>query len=479
MYDAKPITKKSGLTLIQCLAWGCGGMADNFLCWTVAYLAMPIYNIALGVDPVIIGWAIALPRILDGFLNLLAGHWSDNFRSRWGRRRPFILVAGGISALFFMAAWFPPLHSSTTVATYFFIGTTVLYLCAYGFFSIPYYALGVELTTDYHERTRVQSWRFFFLAASQLLMPWFYKIAIGIGTTWPVEGVKPELVGVRYVGGTAAAVTLLIVILIFVFCRESARVQSQPSVALMDAFKGTLQNSTFVRLTAVNLIAMFGFFVVSPMGLYLGIYYVCDGSKDFAATIGGFVGTIIGVMNLLALVPLTALSRRFGKKAVIIGGQAVALTGFLSTWVMMTPEHPYWGIIPWLFIAPGQLAMWVISSSIGADIVDIDELETGLRREGIYSAVSALLNKGGTGLSSMVSGYVIAGSGFITAVVPSAEVLFRMRALYVLVPAIFTAIAILIAATLPVSTRRMHQVREILDKRHAEASRLAEETQAV
>lgn len=477
MPQSETIENKQRLPLIQCIAWGSGGMADNFLAWTIAYLAIPIYNIALDVDPVIIGWAIAIPRILDGFLNLFAGHWSDNFRSRWGRRRPFILVAGGIAVLFFVAAWFPPVHSGKTLITLYFVVTTFLYLGVYGFFSIPYYALGVELTTDYNERTRVQAWRFFFTAISQIVLPWFYKAAIRIGMAWPSGDIKPELIGVRFVGGLVGVITLLILILITVYCRESTHIKSQPKMTLLNAMGDTFKNRVFVRMAAVNLITLFGILVVGPLSLYVGIYYVCKGNKDFAATLGGLSGMVVGIIGILALTPLTALSQRFGKKPIFIAGQCLALIGGLLTWVLIRPDHPYWSILPWFLIAPGQLTVWLIGSSIGADIIDLDEEETGLRREGIYVAVSAMINKCGIGLSSLASGYLIVASGFSNMTLPSPDVIFRMRLFYALVPAAFILIAILISATLPISVARMHHVRQTLDRRRAMAAHVLPATE--
>ncbi len=462
------IHQHNSLTRIQCLAWGSGGMVDNLLAWTVAYLAIPIYNIAIGVDPVVIGWGIALPRLLDGILNPISGHLSDNFRSRWGRRRPFILVAGIVSIVFFAAVWMPPVHSSPKAASLYFITATFLSLCAYGFFAIPYYALGAELTMDYHERTRVQTWRFFFTSLSQLMMPWFYKAAIRIGTLWPSGDVKPELIGVGYIAGAIAVTAAVIVVLIFLFCRESGHIQSQPKIKLSAAFSATFKNSVFVRMAIVNLVALFGVLVINPLGMYLGIYYVCQGDKDFAATLGGLTGMAVGIINILTLSPLMKLSRRFGKKNVFIGGQLTAMVGFLSIWVLMTPEHPYWGILPWIIIAPGQLTTWVIGSSIGADVIDLDELNTGLRREGSYCAIGSMLSKAVIGLSSIVSGYVIVWTGFVQTVQPSADVLLRMRILFVVVPAVFSAVSALLACSLPISMQRMQQVRETLDARRTQ-----------
>jgi GPH family glycoside/pentoside/hexuronide:cation symporter len=464
------LKENNPLTRVQCLAWGAGGMADNFLAWTVAYLVIPIYNIALGVDPVVIGWGIALPRLLDGILNPISGHLSDNFRSRWGRRRPFILLAGLVSIIFFAAAWMPPVRSSSSSAALYFFVTTFLYLGVYGFFAIPYYALGVELTTDYHERTRVQTCRFFFTSVSQLLLPWFYKVSIRIGSLWPSGDIKPELIGIRYVTGLIAAVSLLIVILIFVFCRESGHIQSQPKINFLAAFAATFKNDVFVRMAIINLLTLFGILSISPLGMYLGIYYVCQGDKDFAATLSGLTGMVVGTTSILALSPLTSLSRRFGKKAVFIGGQLTAVVGYLAIWVLLTPEHPYWGIIPWIFIAPGQLTVWVIGSSIGADVIDLDELKTGLRREGSYSAIASMLSKAIIGLSSIASGYVIVWSGFVQTVTPSAEVLLRMRILFVVVPVAFTLASIILIGSLPISQRRMLQVRDILNARRANAN---------
>ena len=452
----------------QILAWGSGSVADNILSCTIFYIATMIYQVAMGIDPVVTGWAISIPIFVNALLAPFAGSWSDNARTRWGRRRPFILIAGILSTVFFVAAWCPPLGATLTFQTYYIIICTLMYLSIYTFFSVPYYALGVELTTDYHERTRLQSWRFVFVAAIQLALPWFYKLSIFIGKQLSPEVINPELVGIRVVSLAAGVVSLAAILFVFIFCRENAEVQAQPKIDFMKAFVATFQNSAFVILIIINFSIIFGFFLVNQVAAITGLYFVCGGDKDFASYMGGWSGMMVGVLNIIFSVgPMIFLSKRFGKKAVLIGSQVVALIGFLSTWIFLTPVNPWLSLLPWVLIAPGQLAVWIIGASIGADIIDVDELNTGLRREGMYGAVAMLVTKFAMGSSFLIGSFILKNfGGYVTGSAPAPEVIYKLRLLYTLVPAGFTVVALIFCFFLPISAQRMKEVRRILDERH-------------
>ena len=91
-------------------AWGVGGMVDNLMMNGAAMLLLPIYNIALGVNPIWLGYAMLLPRIIDVIIDPMIGNWSDNASTRWGRRRPFIAAGGLVAAIACIFLWMPPLH---------------------------------------------------------------------------------------------------------------------------------------------------------------------------------------------------------------------------------------------------------------------------------------------------------------------------------------------------------------------------------
>ena len=142
------------IPLINKIGYGFGAMADNLIMNAFGGLVMPVYNIALFVDPALLGWAIAIPRIFDAISDPLMGNISDNTRSRLGRRRSWMLASSVPVLVFSIMLWGPPRALEGT-ALLVWVGVAVLgFYTAYTVFGVPHMALGAELTHDTQERNR-------------------------------------------------------------------------------------------------------------------------------------------------------------------------------------------------------------------------------------------------------------------------------------------------------------------------------------
>ena len=265
MSDAKKLTrtKKS--------AWAIGSVADVYMANALNYLAFQIYNMGLGVDPRMLGWALGLPRIWDALTDPLMGNFSDNTRTRFGRRRPYILIGAILCAIMFALIWCPPTGWSPTAIGWYFMGMVFLYYTAYTVFVVPWGALGLELTTDYNERTRVQAYRTVFQGIG----------AMGLGAMWVLAqkwGGGNDVVGVRYVGLAVGALILVCGIIPAIFCRENMD-HEQSKISFWPAIKATIFNKPFLLLIAVTICVSLGIFMVNTFALYIGTYYVFEGDK--------------------------------------------------------------------------------------------------------------------------------------------------------------------------------------------------------
>ena len=178
------------------LAYGFGGLSDFLLPNTVNALAIPIYSIALAMDPLLLGIAMAGPRVVGAISDPLAGTISDNMRTRWGRRRPFILGGAVVGALLLPLIWMPPVATQMGRFLYLLLILSVYAVAFFGL-SVPHGALGSQLTTNYDERTRVMTWRGYVQTAGTLTSAWFYWFCL-----LPVFG--NEVVGARWLGDRGA-----------------------------------------------------------------------------------------------------------------------------------------------------------------------------------------------------------------------------------------------------------------------------------
>ena len=449
MSDSKklPRSKKS--------AWAIGSIADVYMANALNYLALPIYNMGLGVDPRMLGWALGLPRIWDAISDPLMGNFSDNTRTRFGRRRPYILIGAILCAIMFALIWSPPTGWSPTAIGWYFMALVFIYYTAYTIFVVPWGAMGLELTTDYNERTRVQAYRTFFqgVGAFGLSAMWWLALKWGGGN---------DVVGVRYVGLAFAALILVCGVLPAIFCRENLA-HDQDKIKFWPAIKATFSNTVFLLLIAVTVCVFLGIFMVNSFALYINTYYVFDGDKEgvaFLQMISGFAFQGAGV----GLIPVISyIATRVGKKATLIGGLLLVVVAYGTSWWCYTPDNPWLQLITLALAAPGLACMWMIASSMVADICDLDELKTGRRREGMYGASYSWACKAGISLTMILSGYMLSWSGFDAAVEVQPEaVITNMRLLYMFVPMGFLALAAGLLIFYPLSEERVLEIQKQL-----------------
>ena len=156
------------------IAFGLGNMNNLLMNNILNVLVSPIYNIALGVSPALIGDAAAIPRLWDAVSDPLVGAWSDNFRSRWGRRKPFMLIGAIISALSLMAIWWVPSFWGEQSMFFYLVVMSLIFYTGNTFFLVPYGGLGLALSDDYHERTNLFAYKAVVDALGGFLLPWIY-----------------------------------------------------------------------------------------------------------------------------------------------------------------------------------------------------------------------------------------------------------------------------------------------------------------
>jgi GPH family glycoside/pentoside/hexuronide:cation symporter len=441
------------------LFWSMGAFSDTYMANAVSYLAMPIYQVGLGLDPRWLGLAMGIPRLWDAFSDPLMGNISDNTKSKWGRRRPFIFLGAILSGLLFALLWFPPSFLGKTGLTVYFIVVCLLYYTAYTIYTVPWGALGLGLSTDYNERTRIMSYRTFFQAL----------FAVGLGTLWWLSlkmGGADEnaVIGIRKVGPVFGFLIIIAGIIPAVFCKE--KVRTQKKISIYNAIKQTFTNKVYLLLLGIIFLIMLGLFLVQPFSLYVNINYVFGGKQEPVAKLNMIANVIFQLFGL-GLVPLVSfIGTRFGKKKTLIGGLLFVITGYLSCWFTFTPQMPYLQLVSFALIAPGLSCAWVLTTSMIADICDLDELKTSMRREGMYGASFSWVCKMAIGGALLLTGYMLSFTGFETDVtIQSQNTIFLLRLLYVVVPASIITLAMVLTCFYPLTEKKVRAIRQELDLR--------------
>ena len=470
------------VSLGQKLVYAFGTVAANFLSNGIGGLALPIYSIGLGLNASLVGLALGIPRTLDAFIDPLMGNISDNTRSRWGRRRPYIVVGGILCGLAFALIWRPnPNWSPNGLFAFFFVASVFYYLC-FTLWSIPYTALGYELSYDYKERTSIQAYRVFIGFLFALAFPWLYKmcfwswdklLAPNMGTiTHRLQELtqKSHIRGAEVSGagvvGLIFGVLIIITAVLPAICRERVEAQSHEKMRFLTALTSTFKNKPYMILTAMSFLACFGLVMIQPFGLYVNIYHVFNGNREAAATMCGWGGTVNTLIGLLSMPLIPMFANKVGKKRAVLLGLAFTALGYISIWWCFTPKLPWLQLVPNLFIGPAWFCCLTLIPSMTADICDFDEVETGRRREGMYGAVSGWIVKVGIGLVTCITGIVVSLAGVDPKVATqSASTVFNLRVLFVGIPCLFLIAALIIGAYYPITEKAAREVRAILDER--------------
>jgi len=410
--------KTDRITFTQLAAYGAGGIIPIALFNVAGILVGLMGNISLGLSAFWLGAILIVPRLWDSFSDPIIGHWSDNTRSRWGRRRPFLLIGGILSALFFVVIWLIP--KGETVQQWFptdsgyqafqlvyILVTLLLFFTAVNLFEIPHGALGMEMTTDYHERTRLFSAKSFVGNLFAMSTPWLFwlanqKVFKGVGGT--------EIDGMRYVSLMIAAVLIPLSFWWFLKLREPKFkyvAKKQEKTNFWKDMKMVITNKNFVILTISVFTLAMGFNFVSLLGSYIPIFYIFGGDKVQGAYILGLNGTLWAIIGVLAVFPLNLISTRFGKRKTLMLAMIMMILAQLSKIVCYNPQHPYLVFIPTILLSAGMLFFFTLGSSMVGDICDEEELKTGKRTEGSYYAIFWWFIKLGTALASFVAGALI------------------------------------------------------------------------
>jgi len=463
------------------LVYGLGAFVNNLLAAASGGM-MIVLNLGLGMNPALVGLLGALPRLWDAFIDPVMGYISDHTRTRWGRRRPYIFVGAIAVGIIFALLWQLPSGKSESFYFWYFLLGSLLFYLAYTVFAAPWVGLGYELTPDYHERTRLMGVQNFTGQLAYVIAPWFLLImqserlfddmvdgaaglAIVIGIVVMAVGVLPAIFlkeRLQVGAGTAARAMEQ---------RPGDRTMTSSIVGFFHGFKVTLKSRPFLKLCAATFLVFNGFIMIASFQSYVIIYYVFAGDTVRGAEYAGYAGTAGAVSTFLVIAIVTWLGTHLGKKRTFYVAIGVSMLGYAMKWVCYDPEVPWLLLVPTPFLAFGLGGLFTLIPSMIADVVDLDELQTFERREGMFGAVFWWVVKLGMAAALAAGGLLLNATGFDVALAgnQSDQAIFLMRLFDSVVPFVASGIAIWAIAAFPITEARAHEVRLELEARRGAA----------
>jgi glycoside/pentoside/hexuronide:cation symporter, GPH family len=394
------------LSLNTKLAYGAGDAGAGITVTILTFSLMVFFTNVAGLDPRSAGNILAIGKIWDAINDPVVGVLSDRTRSRWGRRRPWMIFGAIPFGIFFFLQWLVPQFNADPAANkvalfWYYVLVSILFNTAFTAVNLPYTALTPELTKDYNERTSLNSFRFAFSIGGSIL-----SLLLGLVVFQVVsEPTQQYLV----LGAVCAILSVFPLYWCVWGTKERYTVDTEPSLPILQQLKIVLSNRPFLFVIGIYLCSWLAFQLTATILPYFVVNRMEMGSWSYF-----LVALVVQGVALIMLFVWSAVSRYRGKRTVYFLG--------MSLWIVTQ--------VGLFFLQPGQVwLLYLLSAMAGGgvataylvpwsmlpDVIELDELRTGQRREGIFYAFFVFLQKMSLSLALWIVGQALGQAGFVEA----------------------------------------------------------------
>ncbi|MDA0912649.1 MAG: MFS transporter [Bacteroidetes bacterium] len=351
----------------------------------------------------------------------------------------------------------------------YFLGWSLVFYLGLTIFSVPYVAMGYEISDDFHERTQIMAIAQFIGQWAWVIAPWFWVILYD--PNWFPEGADA---GVRELSVWVAIPCTLFALVPALFIKSkstldrtdfapinAAAILSSVGKIFSSAFEAfrirqfrQIAGATFLIFNSFNIIASYTFLII--------VHYLFNSDPASAGIWPAMHGSVGALVTTFLVIPLvTQMSKVLGKKRAFIVCQLISIVGYICFWFLFVPGKPHLFLFALPFHSFGIGSLFTIMMSMTADVCDLDELQTGKRREGVLGAVFWWMVKLGFGVAALLSGFFLDTVGFDAENVTESAVT-GMRLFYTLLPIAGVIGAILIMKNYDISEEKAEKIKEEL-----------------
>lgn len=463
------ITNK--VPLGQKVAFGVGMLANQMFPAVIG-----IFIVVLVQDLGFPGWmwgVISLvPRLFDAITDPIMGYISDNTKSRWGRRRQYVLIGAIIMGIAFIIMWQLFRENSLDYNFWYFLLWSFVFYLGLTIFSVPYVAMGYEMSDDFHERTSIMAVAQWIGQWAWVIAPWFWVVM------YDPEWYPTADVAVRELAIWVGIIFAICAMVPAIFIKSRSTVDENYSALTIKNIGGSLKEignnfveafksvpfkklcfATFFVFNAFNTVASFTFFII--------VYYLFNGDAAAAGIWPTLFGSIGALVTTFLVIPIVAkMSKLLGKKKAFMVSQGISVAGYIMLWFLFIPGKPYMFLFALPFFSFGIGGLFTLMMSMTADVIDLDELKTGKRREGVFGAIYWWMVKFGFGIAGGLSGAILTVIGFDSDVnVQTEGAITGLRLFFTVFPILGTLAAMYIMRNYDLTEERSNEIRAELDSR--------------
>jgi glycoside/pentoside/hexuronide:cation symporter, GPH family len=456
----------------QKVAFGLGMLANQMF-----PAALGIFMVVLVQDMGFPGWMwgilFFLPRVFDSITDPIMGFISDNTRSTWGRRKQYVFVGAIVMGISFVTMWQLYRDDGVTYNFVYFLCWSFVFYLGLTLFSIPYVAMGYEMSDDFHERTSIMAVAQWIGQWAWVIAPWFWVVMYD--PSWFENADTATRTLSIWVG--VACMLLAMVPALFLPSRSTKDDDHLVPLnlrniggSLREILKGfkeafgsvpfrKLCFATFLIFNAFNTVAAFSFFIV--------VYHLFQGNAAAAGIWPTLFGSVGALVTTFAVIPTVAwMSRKVGKKNAFMISQGISIIGYVLLWFLMIPGKPFMFMFALPFFSFGIGGLFTLMMSMTADVCDLDELATGKRREGIFGAIYWWMVKFGFAIAGLLSGAIMTLVGFSPSVAVQPEgAVEGLRLFYSGVPIFGTLLAMFVMRDYDLDEKRATEVHDEIERR--------------
>ena len=463
------ITSPTTLPMSQKVAFGIGMLANQMFPAALSIFIVILVQ-SLGMSPVMWGLIFFLPKLIDAVTDPLMGYISDRTQSRWGKRRPYIFIGAVIAGLSYIAMWQLFEDNSLIFNFWYFLVWNIIFFLGMTIFSVPYVAMGYEMSSDYHERTRLMAVAQWIGQWAWVIAPWFWIVLYD--PNWFESATE----GARTLSIWVGLICMGLAIVPAVLCRsdDNSHEEKEAIGSLSDTFRDlwrgvliTLANKPFQKVCIATFCIFNAFNTVAGFAFFIIVYYMNQGDPVQAGNWPALFGSVSAICTCFLVIPIINwMAQKFGKLKTFTITQTLSLAGYSMFWWSFSPENPYLMFVPIPLYVFGIGGLFTLMMSMTADICDMDELETGERREGLFGAIYWWMVKFGAAFAGLLSGLILASVGFDQSItIQSDSTLAGLRAAFILVPVTGTIIGILVMRSYALDESSVNEIRAQLDAR--------------
>ncbi|MGE0785140.1 MAG: MFS transporter [Sandaracinaceae bacterium] len=441
-------------------AFGLSGFAQNVIGTCLGVHLFMFYTDVVGLEALWVSLGLTVATLWDAVSDVWMGRISDRTRWRAGRRRPYLLLGAVPVGLSFWLLFSPPAQLHGAALGIYFCVVLLALFTAQTVVQVPALSLLPEMAKTPHERTRLAAAREMlgnFGDLAGLLLPIVLLLALGADTE---EGASEAGHAFQIAAAIGGAAAILAVLVCYRGTREDQRVVPAEK-PLFDSLRELRANRAFMTLLVASSLAALGLAFVQSLILYVLTHVM--GESDPAVHLGAFVVNVLGAV--LSYPFWTWLARTRGKPFAFRVGLALSSVTFVTVF-FVTPGQLWLLLLVMAFSGAANVGFWMLLYALSADVVDVDELEHGQRREGLFAGFAALVRKCAFAAAAAGVGVGLTLIGYREGAAQDADTILGLRALFAVPPTVLVLAALFVF-------RRFGLTREVHEGVQAQLARRA------